>query len=194
MKKDYTVLSPRHLVDQRKQLTNAQMEQLDEKEGRRRVAGYELDALVMLNVGRVFLHTAMEDVKKFAKEVGVYQKIAPSMTMLDNACRTMTDHISRRQCQSIDANYNQVTVSISSLPVPQWTNIKQTDLSTIINQATRMCSLDCTCSREQAKRCELRKALDTVPGMKEASRSAFDQDDCCPYLIFSVPDAQEEAL
>ena len=195
MKKDYTVLSKRHIVD-KNAMTDEQMELLDQQEGRRRITGTEMDALIMLNVSRVLMHTAMDDLRPFLKEHGYLTRLAPLMGQFDKACKTMTDHVKRKQCKSIEANYNGVTVTVSSLPMkqPQWTNVEQSVLNRIVNQASRMCAMDCTCTREQSKRCELRRAFDNVPGMKEAAKvGLFSGDDACPYLLFEAPSLEDIA-
>lgn len=160
------------------------------------MTGSELDALIMLNVGRVLLDTAINDLRPFLKRHGYLTRLAPLAAQIGNACRKMTDHVKHKQCRTIEANYNGVTVSISSLPMrsQQWTNVEQSVMNKIVNQATRMCSMDCSCNRQDSKSCELRRAFDNVPGMKEAARSGvFADADMCPYYLFEAPRLEEIA-
>ena len=94
----------------------------------------------------------------------------------------MTDDIIREMNESVHNNLAEVRLTISAMPVPMCTNIRAEDLSEITKAATANCAATCMKTREESKRCPLRHALETIPGMKEAARNQAFGLSGCPYM------------
>jgi hypothetical protein len=92
---------------------------------------------------------------------------------------SMMRKVSIGQVRTLNANTNQVTVTVSSARVPGCINIDADDLTHIANRALEACSMYCSCTRDESKHCRLRKALENVPS---ASVEGMGTDPTrCPY-------------
>lgn len=163
-------------------MTDAICDELNRTQGRTRLSGGKLDKLVMAQVGMRLLEDGAEGLEDYAKMRKQWGKLRPGLTLASNALADMTDHIDARQFITVYNNYNAVNITISALPVPQFTNIRQEDLSELVTAASLNCAATCTKSQEESKRCKLRKAFSTIPGLKQvAKENAFGLGGC-PYM------------
>lgn len=163
-------------------MTDEICDELNRTQGRKRLTGGELDALVMLQAGMTAVDNGAERLKKYAKERNQLRRMMPAIAQLHKAADDLTDHIEARQFVTVHNNFANVTLTISSLPVPQYTNVEQSMLSEIVTAASLNCAATCTLSQEESKRCKLRKAFSTIPGLKQVTKDNAFGLGGCPYM------------
>lgn len=164
------------------------LKKLDEEQGRDRLTGSEMDAMIALAVSRQLLDDANEYLERFMKKHGTYHLTTWASRLIRKSIAQMRDKISGTQLISIANNINDCGIIITSndMGVKQYLNVQRPYLNHIINQATKQCSFECSCTREQSKMCQLRHALDTIPGVKAAAKEQWTVGDSCPYQMFGV--------
>ena len=185
--KTYTL----HNNDGKKYVFNdKQLDELNRAQNRTRVTGGTLDNLILMKSGFIAGETGLMGSEDYVRQMGMWPRLRPCIAQAQKAVDILLEGIEARQFISAYNNFNHVTLTISSFPVDQWTNIRQGDLNLIIRAATANCAATCIRNREQAKRCPLRQALSCVPGMKEAAKSSLNLGGC-PYMMIYIPEAEE---
>lgn len=71
----------------------------------------------------------------------------------------------------------------------QMINIRRDQLTHVVNQASNVCGLTCSCTREESKYCQLRAAFDSFPGVKKLAKSNWVPGDACPYQTFELEES-----
>lgn len=167
---------------------------LDVEQGRDRLTGSELEAMIALCVARQLLMDVCDHLERFSKKHGAKAMLHCANGMLKKAIATMRDKISGEQLISISNNINDCGIIITSnyLGVKQMFNVDRDDLYHIINQAAKQCGLECSCTRQESKMCRLRYALDNIPGVKRMAKENWVTGDGCPYQIFEVDERDAE--
>lgn len=167
------------------------LKQLDIEQGRRRLTWREVDGVIALLVARQLITDASEALSGMSRDVGAYNGIKSAEGHLKRALGLLRDKISGSQLISIANNVNDCDVSISANPVcgdRQMINIDRQHMQHIVNQACRGCDYTCTCNREESRMCELRRALDCVPGVKKQAKQDWNDHTKCPYQMFEMED------
>ena len=163
-------------------MTDAICDEINRTQGRTRLSGGEVDDLVKAQVGIRLFEDGVGGLENYAKLRKQWGKLRPALALASNALADMTDHIDARQFITVYNNYNAVNITVSALPVPQFTNIRQEDLSELVNAASLNCAATCTKSQEESKRCKLRKAFSTIPGLKQVAKEHAFGLGSCPYM------------
>lgn len=177
--KTYTLRMPngrQYVMDER------MIREMNEMQGRRRVTGDEMDGVIMMQAGVNAITAGSGNCARFLTELNLNRRIKPCMAQVQNVVQCMFDHVEARQFISIHNNLAETRLTISSLPVPMYTNIRTEDLSEITKAATANCAATCMKTRDESKYCPLRRALETIPGMKEAARDQAFGLNGCPYM------------
>ena len=162
--------------------TDAEIDMLDREQNRRRLSGAELDGLILMESGLIAFETGAKDCARYMRERKQAGRIMPCLAQMHKAVDDMSNHIAGRQFITLHNNCHHVALTISSLPVNQCVNLRQDHVNRIVSAALNNCAATCTLTREQSKCCELRRALETVPGLKEAARGQMDLGGC-PYML-----------
>lgn len=163
-------------------MDDAICDELNRTQGRVRLKGGELDKLVMAQVGLRALEDGTDGLEDYAKARNQWRKLRPALKLMSNVLADLTDHIDARQFITVYNNFNAVNITVSALPVTQFTNIRQEDLSELVTAASLNCAATCLKTREESKRCRLRKAFESIPGLKKiAKQSAIGLGEC-PYM------------
>ena len=149
-----------------------------------RIPGGALDSVIRLATAEAILHDLRED-EKFTRVMrGIDPKIVKYLRMsekiLFKAEELILGGITAGQLKSILNQCQHVNVTLSAVPVAMCDNMEHDDLRKIVKAATSSdnCS-SCVRSGDEVKACELRKALDTVPGMEQ--RGGMVVAGMCPY-------------
>lgn len=177
-----------------RELTRQQAETLDRNsDGRRqRITGKELDALIRFHAGFVLMAEAAEsgDLERIIKRAGA-RMIPQAIGTIQKARGQMDGAISALQLRSLDANIShgaRITVSTDGAP-PMYTAVRQDHLLALCKAVTAdHCGLMCTRSREEAKRCPVRDALDAVPGLAGWKDRT---DPKCPWALAGGIETEE---
>lgn len=159
---------------------------MDTQENRRRLSSMELEALIVMTGCWQVMKKAHEKLRNMEKYSGCGREFATVITLLGKAISKIMDNVSAHQVKTLHSNTSEVTISVSSAYVPGNVNISIDGMVDIANQALDHCALTCTASREESKRCTLRKALECVPGMKDAARANAADPERCPYIGLEV--------
>lgn len=163
----------------------------DQEQGREHLTGDEIEAFIAMGVGRQLVFDAGDRLERFAKERGFLRYLKSAEGLLRRCMITARDAMSGEQLVMISNNINDTDIYLSSRPdldhPKQMINVDSVQLVNIINQASRVCSLTCSCTREESKMCMLRRSFDTMPGIRKiAKASAVTLGDACPYQAFEL--------
>ena len=74
---------------------------------------------------------------------------------------------------------------------PGCLNVRYDVLNTLCGHALSACDL-CVKTREESKRCQIRRAYDTLPAMKLAAKQNSMDATQCPYVGLEVEDENGE--
>lgn len=162
--------------------TPAQVEAINREQNRRHLNGAELEAMMaLITAGNILIQTApvlfdhAEHIGKRRQLKGLVTQFRRLMTKLNMAAEV-------RQMGAVCGQLENAKICVSAEPVARYVNIRHDTLMHICNRAMEFCDMCCTCTREESKQCELRRALELVPGVKEAGKEIARKDATrCPY-------------
>lgn len=162
--------------------TMDEVDRINRVDGRRRVTGAEMEAMMgMIAAGNMILSCA-PTLYEHAAVAGCSPTLKRLATQFRNLMVKLNMRIDVRQMGAIASQMADATITISANPVPAMVNIRLDDLLHICNRAMEQCDFVCTCTREESKQCQLRRALEVVPGAKEAAKEIARKDaGRCPY-------------
>lgn len=162
--------------------TPEQVAAINQEQGRRRISGAEMEAMVaMISAGNMMIQAAPV-LFDHAAHIGKQPQLKRLVTQFRRLMTKLNMAVEVRQMGAICGQFENAKISVSAEPVPRYVNIRQEDLLHICNRAMEQCDFCCTCTREQSKDCKLRKALELVPGVKEQGKEYARKDATrCPY-------------
>ena len=168
------------------------LKNLDEEQGRRRLCGAEGEALIGFATADNLLDKCMPVLGDLIGESGQKRRASMISPMTRNMLYGLVRKVQANQLITIANNVNNVNITLSAVPTGGYCNIAWEHMQTICDQALATCQMGCDKSRDESKRCPVRKALDTVPGLREVRKSRGNTQDC-PYadmsLEWEVPEA-----
>lgn len=177
-------------------LTRAECNAIDAKaEGRRqRINGAEMDALMRYNAGYSLLMDAMKGgglTKMAERACADIEAIKEHLDALKLYYATLENAVSAHQLKSLDAQVDDFSVVVTTGMPPQgYTAIGEADLAALTQAVTKdHCGYMCTRTRDGAKSCPVRKALDAIPGMRQYRD---ESPDACPYSLADMPEPEPE--
>ena len=160
--------------------------EIDREQGRKRLTSGQVEALISISVGSQLVQDGYDALKEHAKYSGAARRLNMAVPMVHNAIKQMTSKVAGAQMITLSNNTRGVTIMLSADPVDGQCNVSYRSLSQIVSAALDQCELSCVCNREQSKRCALRKAYETVPGMKLAARQNSSDPNRCPYAGLAI--------
>ena len=173
--------------------TPEQVEALNREQDRRHVTGAEMEALICMIVGGNLIIQNAPILYEHAELRGKKQRLKSLATSIRNLMTTLNMAVNLRQMGSICTQLEKMCVSVTSEHVEGHVNIRLDQLLTICNRAMESCDLCCTCTREESKHCELRRALELVPGVKAQGKEIARKDATrCPYRGMEMEVYHEE--
>ena len=162
--------------------TPEQVEQINAMQNRRRITGHEMECMQALITAGNLIINVYGDLLEHAAHIGKRANLKRLVTQMRRLFTALNMAVDVRQMGAIVGQIQNMHITVSSDYVPGWVNIRLDDLIHICNRAMESCDLCCQCTREQSKECELRKALELVPGVKEAGKDIARKDATkCPY-------------
>ncbi len=174
--------------------TQAEVDQINAEGNRRHITGAEMEALMgMIAAGNLITQCA-KMLSDHAAHIGSQTTLKRLVTQLRNQIVKLNMHVETRQMGAIASQMADAYITISANPRPAMVNICLDDLLHICNRAMEQCDFCCTCTREQSKACDLRKAFDLVPGARQAAKeNARRNPDKCPYRGMEMDICEEGA-
>lgn len=162
--------------------TAEQVARLNQEQNRRRISGAEVEAMTAaIAAGNILIQTAPV-LHDQAAHIGKQSQLKRLVTQLRRLLTKLNMAVEVRQMGAICGQLENAKICVSAEPVARYVNIRQEALLHICNRAMEMCEMCCTCSREESKSCELRRALELVPGIKEQGKENARRDATrCPY-------------
>lgn len=162
--------------------------EIDQSEGRVRLNGEGLEAMIVFLSMRLLLRKATESLKPFLAKTKAARMIWAVLGLLDKLADDMLNHVSVAQLKTIYANTNEIVVSLSCGKMNSYANISYEHMHALASKALESCELLCTRTREESKDCPMRKAMDHVPGI--CHRKLTKDPTQCPYAgaAFDVED------
>lgn len=162
--------------------TDEEVRKIDEMGARRHITGAEMEAMMgLIAAGNMLTQCAMM-ISDHAAHIGAAVTLERLVTQTRNLIVRLNMHVETRQMGAIAGQMADANVTISATPRPAMVNICIDDLLHICNRAMEQCDFCCTCTRDESKQCELRKAFDLVPGARQAAKENARKDaNRCPY-------------
>lgn len=162
--------------------TAHQVAAINQEQHRRRITGHEMECMMgMVTAGNLILQTAPA-LYDHAAYIGKLPNLKRMVTQMRRLITKLNMAVEVRQMGAICGQMENAHITVSADYVPGWVNIRLDDLLHICNRAMEYCDMCCTCTREESKDCQLRKALELVPGVKEQGKEYARKDATrCPY-------------
>ncbi len=162
--------------------TPEQVDQINREGNRRHASGAEIEAMIgIVAAGNVMIHCA-PTLYDHARHCGKLPQLKRIITTLRRLVTNLNMHVEVRQMGSICSQLENCHLCVSADRIPAMVNIRLEDLLHICNRAMEQCDMICTCTREESKACQLRRALELVPGIKEQGKQYARTDATrCPY-------------
>lgn len=159
-----------------------EVDRINQAFNRIRISGNEMEQMIgLISAGNMFRQCA-KDLESLAEYAGARTLLKRVSTSIKTAAVRMANCVEARQMGAIISQTDNARLTISAEYVPAMVNICLDDLLHICNRAMEQCDFCCTCTREQSKDCDLRRAFDLVPGAKQAAKdNARRNPDKCPY-------------
>ena len=188
--KDFPITNTAHVATVDDVLKNEQLLNfVNERDERKHLTGYELDALVQISIAKALIVDAEKSVEKYAKDTECWSAIRTAHGMLRKACKAMAGKLDFEQVAAVHRNVETADISISgrgSIGQHNTVCMDSTHLRNICEQAVRQCGATCTCNEVQSRKCVLRRAYDSIPGMKQKSNTNSFVGNECPYQMLEV--------
>lgn len=149
---------------------------------RRRLNGNEMEQMIgLVSAGNLFRACA-KDLETHADHTGNRALLRRVSAMIKTVAVRLANQVECRQMGAILAQTDGAKVTVAATPQTGYVNIPMDNLLHICNRAMEYCDFCCTCTREQSKECQLRKALELVPGVKDQGKEYARKDATkCPY-------------
>ena len=162
--------------------TPDQVERINTEQNRRRVNGAEMEAMMaLITAGNILIQSAPV-LLDHADHIGKRSQLKRLVTQYRKLMTKLNMAVEVRQMGAICGQLENARICVSAEPVARYVNIRHDTLMHICNRAMEMCDMCCTCTREESKQCELRRALELVPGVKEHGKEIARKDATrCPY-------------
>jgi hypothetical protein len=154
------------------------LKEVDEREGRRRLSGGEIEALIGVTTGINIIRRSIICLEELAKETGQQRRAKLVETMVLNLLTGIARKVAQDQLITIGNNVYDVVVTLSSSGVDGCVNIRWKDMQVLADNVLLSCSMSCGKSRDESKSCPIRRALENVPGLKAAAKSQGNTKDC----------------
>lgn len=162
--------------------TAEEVDAINAQYDRKRISGNEVEHMISFIAAGNLLRQCAVELADFAKETGNLTLLKRVSTNLKTISVRLANRIEVRQLGAIINQTDRSKLTVSAEYTPAMVNVKLDDLLTLCNQAMGQCSWSCTCTREESKSCELRRALELVPGVKAQGKEIARKDATkCPY-------------
>ena len=162
--------------------TPDQVDRINTEQNRRRVNGAEMEAMMALITAGNILILSAPVLLDIADHIGKRSQLKRLVTQYRKLMTKLNMAVEVRQMGAICGQLENARICVSAEPVARYVNIRHDTLMHICNRAMEMCDMCCTCTREESKQCELRRALELVPGVKEQGKESARKDATrCPY-------------
>lgn len=162
--------------------TPEQVEAINREQNRRHLNGAEMEAMTaLITAGNILIQTAPV-LFDHADHIGKRSQLKRLVTQYRKLMTKLNMAVEVRQMCAICGQLENAKICVSAEPVARYVNVRHDTLMHICNRAMEMCDMCCTCTREESKQCELRRALELVPGVKEQGKEIARKDATrCPY-------------
>lgn len=174
-------------------LSKADLARVDKYEDRVRLNAEQHQAMLYLAVGRYLVEEGAQRLEEYTRKVGAWRRLRAVVPMLHNAVQLCANKMSCSQLLAMADNLEHMTVTLSATPIGAeggCLNVRYKTIDAICGQALSACFF-CDKSREESKRCEVRKAYEAIPVLKLAARQNASGQEACPYQGLEVPEDAE---
>ena len=162
--------------------TQEQVDAINREQNRRSISGREMECMQgMITAGNLIIQCAPV-LLDHAAHIGKRANLKRLVTQMRRLFQQLNMSVEVRQMGAICGQVENAHISVNADYKSGWINIKLDDMLHICNRAMEYCDFCCTCTREQSKECQLRKALELVPGVKDQGKEYARKDATkCPY-------------
>lgn len=175
------------------ELTKADIAEINEKQGRTHVPPSVMDALIGAFSAASLLEVNVDNLKIRARKCGAWSAIRSAQALLAKGLLQVSEKIDIRQMLSVEKNTQDVTVYVSSNPVPQAVNVLEQDAKELCRAARTVCREHCLKLGEEARDCPLRRAMDAVPFQKPGRTGGESLGlEVCPYADVAMEERSDD--
>lgn len=162
--------------------SDAELRELDRREGRERVPSAVAEAAIGLCGALLLIEDDTAVIAKTARKFGCYSLLRSAAGLLRKGINILLNRVSARQNLAIRENTRGMSIQVSVRPTPMTYNLPMRDLLTLTAYALDHCRTGCLCTSDEARDCPLRAVLSTIP------RIDYDDDGIglCPYMGAAV--------
>lgn len=154
------------------------LRKIDQAQERRRLSGAEVEAFIGFATAHNLIERSAPVLAKLAEGTGNAVRIRQAMSLLGNAVKAMARGVSAAQLITIANNVNDTAITVSASPVDACCNVDWRAMQVICDVVLDNYCKWCDCGRDKSKVCDLRKALEQVPGVRAASKAVGNSEDC----------------
>lgn len=151
---------------------------IDQTQERRRLSGAEVEAFIGFATAHNLIERSAPVLSKLAEATGNAVRIRQALALSGNAVKMLARGVSAAQLITIANNVNDTTITISSSPVDAFCNVDWRAMQVICDVVLGNYCKWCDCGRDKSKACDLRKALEQVPGVRTAVKAVGNSEDC----------------
>ena len=156
----------------------ATLKRLDNEDGRHRLNGAQVEALLGMTTAVNLFRHCTPIMEQLARETGQLTKLRSLYTQQFNLLKDIVNSTARDQLITIANNAYDVIVTLSSSPIEGCYNMRRSDLHTLADNVLTSCAMSCGKNRDESKTCPVRRALETIPGVKAAGKQQGNSMDC----------------
>lgn len=157
----------------------------NEEQHRLRLNGAEREAYIAFATALNLLDRNVPVLEDVSREASVLKRMRFVRTMTRNIILKINEKVNLDQLISLSNNCKDVTVTISIASEPGYYNVRRDHLHAICDQAMESCRISCAMTRDQSKDCPVRRALESIPGVRDVSKAQGNTKDC-PFAGMSL--------
>ena len=154
---------------------------IDEMQDRVRYPAQVITGMINVAGAECLLEENFPRIEKAAKRAGVWRQLKCAHGSIRAALTKMTEKTSAHQNITLTNNTDGLIICVTRTKKDGLVNLDWKTSNTIASAAMEKCK-SCMCTEGEARKCELRQALDACPGVKGDDTGICN----CPYMAGEV--------
>lgn len=143
-------------------LSRFELLRIDEEQARKRYPACVVNRIIAVVGATALLQDNLPSLERCAKESGAWRQLKAAQGMLTGGLQKILEHIASTQALTVLNQSKSLMVSVGARPLPQKINLEYEQVELLTAAAMGHCQ-HCLCGTKEARECDLRKVLDTLP-------------------------------
>lgn len=143
-------------------LSRFELLRIDEEQERTRYPAWVVNRIIAIVGATALLKDNSPALERCAKESGAWKQLKTAQGLLTSGLQKIVEHISAAQTLTVLNQSKNLMVSVGAHPQPSKINLEYWQVELLVAAALQHCQ-GCLCGTKEARECELRKVLDTIP-------------------------------